>query len=54
MARTRGEEYDMRLYLRHQADIWVEVDTDEEDVVTVVVDTSTMAAPVASLAARLP
>ena len=46
MARTRGEEYDVRLYLRYQADIWVEVDTDEEDVVTVVVDDSTMAAPV--------
>lgn len=36
----------MTLHLRYQADIWVEVDTDEEDVVNVVVDELTMATPV--------
>ena len=36
----------MTLYLRYQADIWVEVDTGEEDVVNVVVDELTMAMPV--------
>ncbi|MDP9409495.1 MAG: hypothetical protein M3P70_03165 [Actinomycetota bacterium] len=36
----------MTLYLRYQADIWVEVDTDGEDVVNVVVDELTMATPV--------
>ena len=36
----------MTLFLRYQADIWVEVDTDEEDVVSVIVDDRTMATPV--------
>ncbi len=36
----------MTLLLRYQADIWVEVDTDEEDVVSVVVDELTMSNPV--------
>lgn len=42
----------MTLYLRYQADIWVEVDTDEEDVVNVVVDELTMAVPVEVVDAR--
>lgn len=50
MSRTRGEEFDVRLYVKYQADIWVEVDTDEEDVVNVVVDELTMARPVDVLA----
>lgn len=37
----------MTLYLRYQADIWVEVDMDAEDVLSVVVDDSTLASPVA-------
>lgn len=36
----------MTLYLRYQADIWVEVDADEDDVVNVVVDELTMARPI--------
>ncbi len=36
----------MTLYLRYQADIWVEVDTDGEDVVNVVVDELTMTMPI--------
>jgi hypothetical protein len=28
MARTRREESDVRLYLRYQADIWVEIETE--------------------------
>ncbi len=39
----------MTLYLRSQADIWVEVDLDEDDVVNVVVDELTMAEPAAVL-----
>lgn len=39
-----GDE--MTLYLRYRADIWVEVDTEEEDVVSVLVDDLTMATPV--------
>jgi hypothetical protein len=35
----------MTLYLRYQADIWVEVDTEGEDVVRVVVDELSMATP---------
>lgn len=42
----------MTLYLRYQADIRVEVDTDEEDVVNVVVDELTMAMPVEVVDAR--
>jgi hypothetical protein len=34
------------LYLRYQADIWVEVDTEVEDVVNVVVDDLTLSTPV--------
>jgi len=34
------------LFLRYQADIWVEVDTGEEEVVSVLVDDLTMATPV--------
>jgi hypothetical protein len=45
MARTRREESDVRLYLRYQADIWFEIET-EEDVVNVVVDDLTMGTPV--------
>lgn len=37
----------MTLYLKYQADIWVEVDTDAKDVLSVVVDDRTMANPVA-------
>lgn len=33
----------MTLYLKYQADIWVEVDADEEDVVNVVANELTMA-----------
>lgn len=40
----KGDE--MTLYLRYQADIWVEVDADEDDVVNVVVDELTMARPI--------
>jgi hypothetical protein len=36
----------MRLYLQYRADVWVEVDTDEDDVVRVVVDDQTMTVPV--------
>jgi hypothetical protein len=35
----------MAVYLRYQADIWVEIDIEAEDVVNVVVDESTMAGP---------
>ena len=35
----------MTLYLRYQVDIWVEVDTEDEDVVNVVVDELTLATP---------
>ncbi len=40
-----SKENDVRLYLRYRADIWVEVDGDEEDVMNVVVDDLTMATP---------
>ena len=46
MARVPGEEGEMMLYVRYRADIWVEVDADEEDVVNVVVDELTMVTPV--------
>lgn len=36
----------MTLYLRYQADIWVEVDMEGEDVVSVVVDELSMARPI--------
>jgi hypothetical protein len=36
----------MTLYLRYQADIWVEVDENEDDVVNVIVDELTMARPI--------
>jgi hypothetical protein len=43
-AARRGDA--MTVYLRYQADIWVEIDTEAEDVVNVVVDDSTMVGPV--------
>ena len=46
MARTRGEEPELRLYLKYQADIWVVVDTEEHDILSVVVDDVTMTTPV--------
>lgn len=46
MAPVQDEGDEVALYLRYQADIWVEVDTDDEDVVNVVVDELTMAVPV--------
>lgn len=36
----------MKMYLRYQVDIWVEVDAEEEDIVNVVVDDLTMTRPV--------
>lgn len=42
----RGEEDEVTLYLRYQADIWVSVDTEVEDVVNVVVDDLTLSTPV--------
>jgi hypothetical protein len=47
MVRTRGEEFEMTLYLKYRAHIWVEVDPDAEDVLSVVVDHRTMSSPVA-------
>lgn len=46
MIRSRGEEDHVSLYVRYQADIWVEVDVDDDDVLSVVVDDLTMAEPV--------
>ena len=46
MAPVRSEEYAVRLHERYQADIWVEVDTDGEAVLSVVVREVTMATPV--------
>lgn len=46
MMGRRSGKGGMTLYLRYQADIWVDVDTDDEDVVNVVVDDATMSAPV--------
>jgi hypothetical protein len=46
MVRSRGEEDHVSLYVRFQGDIWVEVDIDDDDVLSVVVDDLMMAEPV--------